>query len=122
MGRMPIKDVQDLRVYQLSMKLLEPVYRYAALVQLSDQLLATNLRKTAKQIAPAIAEGYAKKSSPKEFKRFLLMALGSSDEMITHLRQTKMIALKAKPETADSLIAHYKSLSKQINSLLKIWQ
>jgi len=75
---------------------------------------------SAKSVSAQIAEGFAKKDSQAEFKRFLLMALGSSDETITHLRQIELLSFPMiKKETCVALIEHYKIESKQINSLIQ---
>ena len=85
--------------------------------------LKNQLTGSAKSIAALITEGFAKRRSEKEFKRFLGMALGSSDEVITHLRQIKLIAFTAiKSETCDALVKHYRIVSKQINTLIKKWR
>jgi len=116
---MAIIDVSDLRVYQLSLRLLKEVYDLSVIVERRDKNMAIHLRKTAAQIAPLIAEGYAKKSSIKEFKRYLEMAMGSSDEIVTHLKQLQVVGLA--DTNVDCLIEEYRSLSKQINTLIKRW-
>ena len=118
-----IKDVEDLEVYQRSMNLLKPIYRLARMLPRNEFKLRNQLTSAAKSIPAIIAEGFAKRRSTKEFKRFLEMSLGSSDEVITHLRQIKLIGfVKIKDETCDALIAHYRIVSKQINTLIKIWR
>ena len=48
------------------------------------------------------------------------MALGSSDEAVTHIRQIKLLNFSGiKQETCDALINHYITESKQINSLIQ---
>ena len=71
--------------------------------------LRGQLTNSAKSIAPQIAEGFAKRKSQKEFKRYLEIALGSSDEVITHLREIKIINFpNIKQETCDALIKYYR--------------
>jgi four helix bundle protein len=44
--------------------------------------LADQIRRASKSVCANLAEGFAKQvSSPAEFRRFILMALGSADEM-----------------------------------------
>lgn len=53
------------------------------------------------------------------------MALGSSDEAITHIREIKIVARKftrINSEDCDKLIEKYKVLSKKLNKLLSSWQ
>lgn len=97
------------------------MYKLANLLPSSEFDLKNQLLRSAKSIAPNIAEGFAKKKSQNEFKRFLLIALGSSDEVITHLRTIKIIGFpKIKDETCNMLIKYYKIESKQINRFITI--
>lgn len=122
---MAIKDVTDLEVYRISLELLEPLYELTSLIPLNHRRLKYQLNDAAEKIAPQIAEGFGKKKSPREFCRFLSMALGSSDEVITHLREVKIVAKKytrIKQEDCDYLIERYKILSMKLNKLLSSWQ
>ena len=74
-----------------------------------------------KSIPATIAEGWAKRSSELEFKRFLKIAIGSSDELVTHLR-TIAIAVPRLLNEAKELAGEYKSLAKRINKLHSIWK
>ena len=103
------KDVSSLAIYQRALKLLKPIYKLAGLLPKEEFRLKSQLCDSAKAISAHIAEGFAKKDSQNEFKRFLLMALGSSDETITHLRQIKLLGFpNIKGETCDALIRNYK--------------
>lgn len=120
-----IIDVTDLIVYRNALNLLRPIYKLAGLLPKSHYRLKIQLISAAESISALIAEGYGKKKSEKEFKRFLEMALGSSDEVITHLRQIKILCEtyhKIKPETCDALIEKYKITSKQLQNLIKKWK
>jgi len=113
-----IQDVTDLRIYQLALTLLKPLSELTK--QIPDRELRFQLMDLGKAIAPMITEGYAKKKSVKEFKRFLEMAMGSSDETITHLREV-VILFDHQREESEYLILQYKSLSKQISSTITKW-
>lgn len=120
-----IKDVTDLEVYNLALELLEPLYKITRLLPSLHRKLRSQTNEAAEKIPPQIAEGFAKKKSPREFCRFLAMALGSSDEVITHLREIIIVAktnLQIKPEEVISLIEQYKVLSKRLNRLHSVWQ
>lgn len=111
-----MQDVSDLIIYQNALNLLKPIHRLVNLLPEKEYKLRNQTWEAAKSIAPLIAEGFAKKRSQNEFKRFLLMALGSSDEVITHLREMKIINFSnIKNETCDALIKYYKIESRQIN-------
>lgn len=120
-----IRDVTDLEVYRLALDLLEPLYKLACLIPPDHRKMRYQVTEAAEKIPPQIAEGFGKKKSAKEFCRFLSMALGSSDEVITHIREIKIVAknyLRIKMEDCDFLIDKYKILSKKLNKLLSSWQ
>lgn len=120
-----IKDVTDLQVYTLALNLLEPIYKITNLLPLVYRRIKYQTNGAAETIAPLIAEGFAKKKSPREFCRFLAMALGSSDEVITHLREIKIVAKtvqKISIKECDDLIEQYKILSKKLNKLHAAWE
>jgi four helix bundle protein len=55
--------------------------------QIEQRVLADQLRRASKSICANVAEGYGRqKRSKAEFKRFLQMAIGSSDEMRVWVR------------------------------------
>jgi four helix bundle protein len=110
---MPIKQVQDLRIYSLAMELLPGVYE----LRIRDRDLRSQLTRAARSISANIHEGYARKDSTQEFKRFLRIALGSSDEVQTHLEQTRILFNL----DTDNLQDQYKQLSKQIQKTIQIW-
>src|SRR3989339_1673835 len=113
-----IKDVTDLEIYNLALELLNPVYKLANLIPQDHRKLKYQLIDAAEKIAPIIAEGFGKKKAPREFCRFLSMALGSSDEIITHIRQVKILAKsyhRINVKDCDDLINKYKILSKKMN-------
>ncbi|MDO8620660.1 MAG: four helix bundle protein [Candidatus Levybacteria bacterium] len=120
-----IRDVTDLKVYELALKLLEPLYRLANLLPQNHRRLKYQVTEAGEKIPPQIAEGFGKKKSPREFCRFLSMSLGSSDEVITHLREIKIVAkifTRIKVEDCEYLIEQYKIVSKMLNKLLSSWQ
>ena len=120
-----IKDVTDLEVYRIALELLEDLYKLANLLPPDHRKLKYQTMEAGEKIPPQIAEGFGKKKSPREFCRFLSMALGSSDEVITHIREIKIVAKtynRIKVENCDSLIERYKILSRKLNRLLSSWQ
>src|SRR3989344_6549972 len=81
-----IRDVTDLDVYRISLELLVELYDFLKKVPQSEYDSVKQCKRCGKSIPANIAEGFAKRLSPVEFKRFLQIAIGSSDETITHLR------------------------------------
>lgn len=120
-----IRDVTDLQIYILSLDQLEKLYKITRVIPPQHRKLKYQLNEAAEKIAPQIAEGFGKKKSAREFCRFLAMAIGSSDEVITHLREVKIIAkvyTKISLTDCDDMIGSYKVLSKKINKLHTAWQ
>ena len=116
-----IRDVTDLEVYKLSLDLLKDLYEFLKKVPLSEYDSVKQAKRSGKSISPNIAEGFAKRSSEAEFKRFLKIALGSSDETITHIRII-IIAVPRLKEEGNGLIDKYKVLSKRLNKLHQNWR
>lgn len=119
-----IKGVTDLTVYRLALENLEPLYRLVRLLPQEHRKLRYQVTEAGEKIAPQIAEGFGKKRSPREFCRFLSMAVGSSDEVITHIREIIIVAKaykKISVEECETLLQKYKTLSKMLNKLLSSW-
>ncbi|PIV09972.1 hypothetical protein COS31_02595 [Candidatus Roizmanbacteria bacterium CG02_land_8_20_14_3_00_36_15] len=121
---MAIYDVTDLEVYRRSLESLKLIYKISYKIPESHQRLRTQIINSAESIPPLIAEGFAKRSSVKEFKRFLNMAMGSSDETITHSREIVILSETFKRIDNNLYVqieSKYKIISKQLNSLIKKW-
>ena len=115
-----IKDVTDLEVYQESLRLMKKLYEFLKKVPASEYDTVRQCKKCAKSIPAQIAEGFAKRFYPAEFKRFLLIAIGSSDELVTHLRMLTIVVPRLSIE-AQELSDDYTALSKRLNKLHKNW-
>lgn len=117
---MVIKDVTDLEVYRLSLELMKVLYEFLRKIPITEYDSVKQSKKCAKSIPANIAEGFAKRHYQAEFKRFLLIALGSSDELITHIR-TIVIAVPRLTQEGKVLAGKYVLLSKKLNSLHRNW-
>ena len=80
--------------------------------------MTSQIRRAATSIPLNIAEGYAKRESQMEFKRYLMMALGSSDEMQVLLDFAKDLGY-TEPETYEKAKATYKEISRMLNKMVK---
>ena len=116
-----IRDVTDLEVCSESLRLLKKLYEFLKKIPKSEYDSIVQCKKCGKSIPSNIAEGWAKRSSELEFKRFLKIAIGSSDELISHLR-TIAIAVPRLFDEAKELANDYKVLSKRLNSLHTNWR
>ena len=79
---------EDLEVFQRAYRISLSVHRESLRFPKIEQYgLAEQLRRAARSIPANVAEGYGKQAqSAAEFKRFLLMAIGSADEMRVWVR------------------------------------
>ena len=82
-GESTIRDVTDLQVYQKAYGLSIEIHHASFDLPKQEQYeLAAQMRRASKSICASLAEGFGKQSLSKpEFKRFVLMAIGSADEM-----------------------------------------
>ena len=72
------------RAYRVSLEVHKAALRFPKIEQYA---LGDQIRRASKSICANIGEGFGKqRQSRAEFKRFLLMALGSADEMRIWLR------------------------------------
>lgn len=118
-----IKDVEDLDVYKRSLVVLKPLGDFVGKIPKSEYHIRHQIMAAGHSVPANIAEGFAKRRSEKECKRIWEIALGSSDEVITHLRAVKMRKfLEVLDAEADILIAEYKIVSKQLNNLIIKWK
>ena len=74
---------EDLKVFQKAYKLSLEIHAISLSFPKIEQFaIADQMRRSSKSICANIVEGYGRRSkSSQEFKRFLTIALGSSDEM-----------------------------------------
>ena len=73
---------KQLQIYERSYKAALAIYRLTKEFPETEKFgITSQMQRASTSIALNIAEGYAKKSSQEEFKRFLMMALGSANEM-----------------------------------------
>ena len=73
---------KELAVYERSYQAAKAVYRMTERYPKEEIYGMTNqMRRASLSIALNIAEGYVKRESQQEFKRFLMMAKGSANEM-----------------------------------------
>ncbi len=86
--RKRVVSFEDLEVFQRAYRLSLDVHRASlTFPSVEQRALADQIRRASKSICANVAEGYGRqKRSKAEFKRFLQMAIGSSDEMRVWVR------------------------------------
>ena len=86
--RKRVVSFEDLEVFRRAYRLSLEIHRTSlTFPALEQRALADQIRRASKSICANVAEGYGRqKRSKAEFKRFLQMAIGSSDEMRVWVR------------------------------------
>lgn len=107
--------MENLRVYQIALMLVKEVY---TLIHSNDKLkrdfsLCDQIKRAAVSVPCNISEGYCR--TKKQSKHYLLIAIGSANEVRTLL---EIISLLYSINT-EKLQDQYNQLGKQINSLSK---
>ena len=83
--------------------------------------LADQVRRASRSIPTNIAEGYGRRKSLKEFRHFLAIALGSSNEMIVHLEITRELGY-ADTNQCNQLVNEYTVICKMLYRLIENWR
>ena len=100
-----------LRVHELTLNFPE-IERFA---------LADQMRRASRSICTNIVEGHSRRrSSSRDYLRFVTMAQGSSDEMqlwASFARDLKYI----EPETADAMRQEYREIAAMLHGLARSW-
>ena len=117
-----IQSFKDLKVYQESYELAVIVNRSILRLPNSEKYaLVDQMRRASKSIPANIAEGYAKRLSEKEFRRYLFSAIGSGNEMVVHISFAKDLGFW-KPEFCEDLLKRYDIVGKQLTRLMQNWK
>jgi len=78
-----VRSFEDLEAYQRAYRLALELHRASLQFPRIEQFaLADQIRRASKSVCANIAEGFARqRSSSADFHRFVILAVGSSDEM-----------------------------------------
>ena len=82
-GREGVSAVEDLAVFRRAYKLSLEVHRISlSFPKVEQWALGDQVRRASKSICANLAEGFGRQGrSPADFERFVVMAMGSADEM-----------------------------------------
>lgn len=111
-----IKSYRDLEVWQVSMRFVETVYRFAKNFPAEERYgLSDQIRRAAVAIPSNIAEGNGR-GSKKDYAHFLCIARGSLNEVNTQLELAERLGFgHVDPETAALGV----SINKMLNALIR---
>ena len=119
---MPIRSYEDIEAYQRAMRLVAPMHKLAGNLPRHEQHdLASQIRRAAKSVPANIAEGYARRSSTREFKNYLRFAMASANEMEVHLKVAAELGYVT-TEQAQEHVNEYGIIGRQLNRLIAVWR
>ena len=118
-----ISSFEDLEVFQRAYKLSLEIHKASMNFPQREQYgLADQIRRASKSICANIAEGFGKQHHSKaEFKRYLVMAIGSSDEMRVWLRYCLDLSL-LEEESWSRWRDEYQEISKMLQGMYRNWE
>ena len=114
------KTVEDLYVFERAYKVSLEVHKLSLqLPKIEQYALGDQMRRASKSICANLAEGFGKQvGSKKEFRNYVLISMGSSDEMQIWIRYCKDLTYFTEDQ-AKTLIQEYQEISKMLNKLYK---
>ena len=106
------------RVYELALVVHKETLSFPKIEQ---YVLADQMRRASKSVCANIAESYSRqRMSGADYKRFLVMATGSADEMrvwCSFARDLEYISA----DTAEQWRQSYAEIARMLNGLMKAW-
>ncbi len=117
-----IKSFEDLDVFKRSYKISIEIHKVSLKFPKIEQWsLADQIRRASKGICSNIAEGFGKqKYSSAEYRRYLIMAMGSCDEIRVWIRYCFDLGYISS-EQWNLWRNEYEELSKMLVGLQKFW-
>ena len=117
-----IKSFKDMRIYQKSYELSIKVHTLTLKYPRHEKYeIGSQIRRAAMSIPLNIAEGYGKKDSVAEFKRFLRMSVGSCNEVEVLMDMSKDLGY-IDEKTHREITEQYIAIRKQILTTIEKWK
>ena len=117
-----ITSYKDLEVYKESYTLTILVHKMTQKYPEYERYeIGSQFRRAAMSIPMNIAEGYGKKESEMDFKRFLRMSLGSCNEVAVLLDMSSDLGYISQEEYKE-ITQRYEVLGKRISTLIQKWK
>ena len=117
-----VRSVEDLEVFRRAYRLSLELHRISlGLPRIEQFALADQLRRASKSICANLTEGFAKQShSAAEYRRYLVTAMGSSDEMQLWLRYCVDLGY-IDEERGKRWVADFAEISRMLRGLYASW-
>lgn len=118
--RGPAMDVEDLDVYRRAYAVSLAVHRASlGFPPIEQRVLADQLRRASKSICANLAEGFGRRGhAPLDFRRFVVMAIGSADEMRVWLAYARDLGY-LEPAQAAAWSAAYAEIARMLQGLVR---
>ena len=117
-----IYKYQNLEVYQEAFDLAVRIHSLSQSLPRSERYeMGRQMRRASKGIAACIAEGYGRRESSREFKRYLSIAYGSVQEMKVWIEFCQSLDY-LEPKICTNLWEEYDRLGKRLYKLRSVWQ
>jgi four helix bundle protein len=117
-----VGTVEDLEVYRRAYAVSLMLHRASlGFPSLEQHALADQVRRASKSICANLAEGFAKqRHSSADFKRFVLMAVGSADEMQVWLNYCRDLGYLDQAQ-AEAWREEYRAIARMLQGLYTSW-
>ena len=110
---------KELTVYKRAYRAAKAIYEMTAGFPREERYgMSNQLRRAALSIPLNIAEGYAKRESQEELKRFLMMALGSSNEVLVLIDFSKDVGYISEEKHTKAFSEH-EEIASMLNSFIQ---
>lgn len=117
-----IKSFRDLEVYREAYQLMLVIHQAVKKLPVFERNdLASQMRRASKSCPSNIAEGWAKRRFEKEFKHHLDSAIGSANEMESHIEMAKDLKYWLENFSGE-LIVRYQHLGGKLTNLQRNWK
>ena len=117
-----IQSYRDLQVYEKSYSLSIEMYRHANTMPSEERYgLMSQIKRASTSIPLNIAEGHGKRESAAEFRRYLLMAKGSCNEMQVLLDMSRDLGYMSEADHS-KLAEAYDEIARMLSGLIAKWK
>jgi four helix bundle protein len=104
------------------MALVRPIHDLIKTFPDSEKFdLVQQMQRACKSVPTNIAEGFARQSSPRDYRLYLSHSLGSANELLVQLQ----IAIEldyVEAEKGQALRSEYSIVARQLNRLIRSWR
>jgi four helix bundle protein len=117
-----VRSFRDLDVYRRAYRLPLDIHKATlGFPKMEQYALADQMRRASKSICANLAEGFAKqRASSAEFRRYLMIAIGSSDEMKVWLDYSRDLGY-LDAARVEGWQDEYVQISRMLHGLMEGW-